>query len=108
MESLKNPNVLKMCAKLKKYVKNGHLVENTLKQNSCHGNLTRLRSSTLPLFLPFKDSPGGLPKLKFVESTVFEIMGGGVGLTPPPFVEGVDTKYLRTGRVNILPKLSIT
>ena len=35
-------------------------------------------------------------KLKFVECTVFEIIGGGGGrLNPPPhFVEGVGTKYL--------------
>ena len=38
----------------------------------------------------------------FVESTVFEIMGGGGGGgAQPPFVEGVGTKYLRTGRVNV-------
>ena len=47
------------------------------------------------------DSPNGLAKLKVVESTVFEIIGrGGGGSTPSPFLEGVGTKYLRTGRVN--------
>ena len=35
-----------------------------------------------------------------VEDTVSEIMGWGVGSNPPPpFVEAVGTKYLRTGRV---------
>ena len=47
------------------------------------------------------DSPNGLPKLKLVESAVFEVMGGGGGSAqPPPFTEGVGTKYFRTGRVN--------
>ena len=45
----------------------------------------------------------GLPKLKVVESTVSEIMGWGASaqIPPPPpsFVEGVGTKYFRTGRV---------
>ena len=41
-----------------------------------------------------------LPKFKVVESIVFEIMGGGGVRLNPPFVEGVGTKYLRTGRVN--------
>ena len=55
-------------------------------------------------FLPLIDSPNGLPKLKFVESTVFEIIGGSA--QPPPFVEGVGTKYLRTGRVNLQQRLN--
>ena len=44
--------------------------------------------------------------MKFVESTVFEIIGGrgggggGVGSTSL-FIEVVGTKYLRTGRVNL-------
>ena len=50
------------------------------------------------MFLPLIDSANGLPKLKFVESTVFEITGGGGGGSPLPFIEGVGTKYLRTGR----------
>ena len=51
-------------------------------------------------FLPLIDSSNGLPTLKFVQSTVFEIMGRGLAPpSPPPFVEGVGTKYLRTGRV---------
>ena len=73
------------------------------------GNPTRVSSSTLPVFLPLIDSPNGLPKLKFVESTVFEIMeggggGGGESAQPPSFMEGVGTKYLCTGRVKV-PKL---
>ena len=28
-------------------------------------------------FLPLIDSPNGLPKVKFVESTIFKIVGGG-------------------------------
>ena len=53
-------------------------------------------------FLPIIDSPNGLAKLKPVESTVFEIMGG--RLNPPlPFDKGVGTKYLRTGRVKVAP-----
>ena len=40
-----------------------------------------------------------LAKLKAVESAVFEIIGGGGSIQPPPFVEGVGTKYLSTGRV---------
>ena len=51
-------------------------------------------------FLPVIDSPNGLLKLKFVESTVFEIMGGGGGgVGSTPFVGVVGTNYLRTGRV---------
>ena len=54
-------------------------------------------------FSPLIDTLNGLPKLKFVDSTVFEIMGGGGGggsaQPPAPFVEGVGIKYLRTGRV---------
>ena len=44
-----------------------------------------------------------MPKLEFLEFTVFEIIGG---LSPPPplFVECVDTKYLRAGRVKICDK----
>ena len=36
-------------------------------------------------FLPLIDSPNGLPKLKVVDSTVFEIMGGG-SAEPPLFL----------------------
>ena len=36
----------------------------------------------LTRFLPLIDRPNGLPKLKVVESTVSEIMGGGGGSTP--------------------------
>ena len=50
-------------------------------------------------FLLLIDSPNGPPKLKFEDSTIFEIMG--VESTQTPFVEGMGTKYLRTGRVNI-------
>ena len=56
-------------------------------------------------------SSNGLPKLNFVESAVFGMVGGGGGgvssIPSPPFVEGVGTKYLRTGRVNPLklPKI---
>ena len=32
-------------------------------------------------FVALTDSPNGLPKLKFVEYTIYEIMGGGVGST---------------------------
>ena len=55
-------------------------------------------------FLPLVDSPNGLPKLKVVESIVLEIMGGVGSTPPPPFVEGVGTKYLRTRRVKICYK----
>ena len=41
------------------------------------------------IFLPFRGSPNDLPKMKFVESTVFEI------------VESVGTKYLCTERVKV-------
>ena len=55
---------------------------------SCHGNLARLKSLNLPVgFLPLIENSNGLPKVKFVESTVFEIIGGGGGgglaETPP-------------------------
>ena len=42
-----------------------------------------------------------LPKLKFAESTVFEIIDEGGGPAHPPLVEGVGTKYLRTGKVKV-------
>ena len=48
---------------------------------------TKLRSSTPPVFLPLIDSPTGLPKLKFVESTVFEITGGSGSATPPSLLK---------------------
>ena len=52
------------------------------------------------------NSPDDLPKLKVIESTVFEIMEEGLAQIPPPppFVEGVGTKYLRTGRVKVIRK----
>ena len=46
-------------------------------------------------------SPNGLQKLKFVESTVFEIIGGSARPPPPPLIEGVGTKYLCRRGVNI-------
>ena len=39
----------------------------------------KVAHSNLLFLLPLMDSPDGLPKLKFVEPTVFEIMGGGGG-----------------------------
>ena len=70
---------------------------------SCHGNLARLKSLNLLVgFLPLIGSSNGLPKVKFVKSTIFEIIGGeGIG-SNPPFVEGAGTKYLRTGRINMV------
>ena len=65
-----------------------------MNQLSWKHNKTYVINSTS--FLSFIDSPNGLRNLKFVESTVFEIIRG-VGSTP--FVEGVGTKYLSTGRV---------
>ena len=47
--------------------------------------------------LPLIDRSNGLLKVKFVESTVFEIIGGSTE-APLLFVEGVITKYLRTGK----------
>ena len=73
-----------------------------VKQLPWKPNKTQIINSTN--FLPLIDSPNSLPKLKVVESTVFEIIGGWLNPPlppppPPPFVEGVSTKYLRTGRV---------
>ena len=48
-------------------------------------------------FLFLIDGSNGLPKLKFVECTVFEIIEGRE--SAQPFVGGVGTKYLRTRRV---------
>ena len=45
-----------------------------------------------------------MPKLKFLEFTVFEIIVGRLNPSSPPpspFVEGVGKKYLRAGRVKI-------
>ena len=53
------------------------MVENTLKQNSSHGNLAKTQIINSTSFLLVIDWPNGLPK--FVGSTVFEIMGGGGG-----------------------------
>ena len=63
-------------------------------------NKTYIMNSTS--FLPLIDSSNGLPKLKFVESTVFEIIAPPPPPPPhphPPFIKGVGTKYLCKGRV---------
>ena len=62
----------------------------------------RDNTSKAQISFPVRDSPNGLPKLKFLESAVLRSLawGGEVGSTPP-FRDGVGTKYLRTGRVNI-------
>ena len=55
------------------------------------------------IFLPFRDTPIGMSNLKLVECTVLEIIRRGLSR---PFVEGVDTKYLHTGRVKIRPLIT--
>ena len=112
MESLKNPIVLKLWekerGKVGKLSQNGHFQSfffckiwlKTPSHKSVAIETWRDLDHQIYQFLPLKDSPNGLQKLKVVESTVFEIMGEGSAQLPPPlFVEGVGSKYLRTGRI---------
>ena len=75
-------------------------VEKVCQKRSFLAVFSKIWSKTLSNKTVAIDRPNGLPKLKFVGSIVFEIMGGDrINPPPPPFVEGVGTKHLRTGRV---------
>ena len=61
------------------------MVENTPYKNQLPWKPKKTNIIKSTSFLPLIDSPNGLPKLKFVESTVFEIMRG--QLSPPCMIK---------------------